>query len=475
MRGRNFSKTLQRTKYIAVDFLTAFLSFFLFNIVRYFLLVENWSSDNSFWPYVLSTKLIIEQILIPIGMLGIYWISGYYNNVLSKSRVTEFSETFWSAVVSTVIIYLILLINDSSGMKTRDYEIILSLFGIIFTLTYIGRVILTSHTIRQLRKRNWIYSTLIIGNSRKSREALRKLKEGGSVWAYNVVGFINLDKEHSVNDSHQTWNWDEIEEVCRRYEVDQLILAPERIRDSEIMHILERLFPLGLPVRIAPDTLSYVTGNIKLNDIMGVPLIDLTSPRLSNFEKNVKRTFDVLVSIISMIVLSPVFATAAIGVKLSSKGPVIYSQERMGKGHKPFRILKFRSMYVSAEDKGPQLSSKDDRRITSFGKLLRKYRIDELPQFYNVLKGDMSLVGPRPEREYYIEQIIKRAPYYGLIFQVRPGVTSWGMVKYGYASSVTQMVERSRYDLLYINNMSISTDLKILIYTIRTVLKGAGL
>lgn len=173
-----------------------------------------------------------------------------------------------------------------------------------------------------------------------------------------------------------------------------------------------------------------------------------------------------------MTLLSPLLAAVAVSVKCSSKGPILYRQQRMGKGHKPFNILKFRSMREDAEDDGPRLSSKDDERITNFGKFMRKYRIDELPQFWNVLKGDMSLVGPRPEREFYIEQIVKRAPYYGLIFQVRPGVTSWGMVKYGYASSVSQMVERSRYDLLYINNMSLSTDIKIMIYTVKTVLKG---
>lgn len=240
------------------------------------------------------------------------------------------------------------------------------------------------------------------------------------------------------------------------------------------MKILGRLFPLGIPVKIAPDTLSYITGNIRLNDILGIPFIDLTSPRMSDFQTNVKRLFDISVSVFTMIVLSPALLAAAIAVRISSPGPVIYRQERMGKGRRPFTILKFRSMRIDAEKDGPRLSSDSDDRITPWGRVMRKYRIDELPQFWNVLKGDMSLVGPRPEREFFIRQIVRRAPYYGLIFQVRPGVTSWGMVKYGYASSVDAMVERSRYDLLYLNNMSISTDLKILLHTVRTVFEGAG-
>lgn len=475
MKGRNFSPNLQRAKYIVTDFVMTSLAFFLFNIFRYyFVVVASVSAIYNPWTYIFSSKLIIEQILIPLGMIFIFWISGYYNKPFPKSRVAEFSQTLWSIIASTIIIYLILLINDSTGLKSRDYEIIITLFITLFGFTYLGRFIITSLTIRHLRKRHWIYSTLIIGNSKKSREIYDKLKEGGSVWAYDVVGFIKLEREHSIEDGFKIWDWDQIENVCKDYQVDQIILAPEYLRDSEIMHILERLFPLNLPVKIAPDTLSFVTGNIRLNDILGIPFIDLTSPRISEFEKNVKRMFDISVSSLALILLSPILILTALAVKVTSKGPVIYRQERIGKGHKPFYILKFRSMHEDAEKTGPQLSSKEDNRVTHFGKFMRKYRIDEFPQFWNVLRGDMSLVGPRPEREYYIEQIVKRAPYYGLIFQVRPGITSWGMVKYGYASSVSQMVERSRYDLLYLNNMSLSTDIRILIYTIRTVLKGAG-
>lgn len=407
-------------------------------------------------------------------MLGIFWLSGYYNHPVVKSRLSELTVTFWSIIFSTILIYLILLINDTTGLKSLDYEIILALFGFFFVLVYIGRWALTTIKINNIRKRNWHYNTLIIGNSRKSRAVYKRLKSAGSVWVYDVVGFIRLSKERNIQDDFKSWDWEEIENVCQQMDVDQIILAPENIKDNTIMKLLERLFPLNIPVKIAPDSLSYVTGNLRLSDILGIPFIDVTSPRMSEFEKNVKRLFDVTASILTLILLSPALMVIAMCVKLSSKGPVIYSQERIGKGHKPFRILKFRSMVDDAEIDGPMLSSQDDHRVTPFGKIMRKYRLDELPQFWNVLKGEMSLVGPRPEREFYIKQILKKAPYFGLIFQVRPGVTSWGMVKYGYASTISQMVERSRYDLLYINNMSLSTDIKIMIYTIRTVLKGAG-
>jgi lipopolysaccharide/colanic/teichoic acid biosynthesis glycosyltransferase len=167
-------------------------------------------------------------------------------------------------------------------------------------------------------------------------------------------------------------------------------------------------------------------------------------------------------------------ALIALLIKRDSKGPVIYKQERIGYHSKPFFIYKFRTMRTDAEQAGPMLSSRNDARITGIGRVLRKYRIDELPQFWNVLKGDMSLVGPRPEREYFIRQIMPCAPQYTLIHQVRPGITSWGMVKFGYASSLQEMVERVRYDLIYLANVSLTVDVKILIYTIKTVIKGRG-
>lgn len=229
-----------------------------------------------------------------------------------------------------------------------------------------------------------------------------------------------------------------------------------------------------MDVKITPATFSYITYGIHLNDIYGEPLVELTSPRISESTKNVKRTLDVLISGIALILLSPLYLATALCVKMSSPGPVIYSQERAGLRRKPFRIYKFRTMRQDAEKNGPALSTAKDPRITKTGSILRKYRLDEIPQFWNVFKGDMSLVGPRPEREYFIREIVKEAPYYNMIHQVRPGITSWGMVKFGYASNIQDMVRRAQFDLVYLQNMSILVDFKIIIYTIKTVLSGVG-
>lgn len=219
---------------------------------------------------------------------------------------------------------------------------------------------------------------------------------------------------------------------------------------------------------------DILSGSVKMNAIFGAPLIEIYPDLMPKWQQSVKRLIDIFVSLSVLIICAPLFIILAIAVKLTSKGPVFYSHERIGLHGQPFNIYKYRSMHVNAESSGPMLSSKNDKRITPLGSFMRKVRLDEMPQFYNVLKGDMSLVGPRPERQYFIDQIVQKAPHYYHLHKVRPGITSWGQIKFGYAENVDQMVERLKYDLIYIENMSLLVDFKILIYTILIVLQGRG-
>lgn len=461
----------QRWKYVACDWLTTATAFLIFNICRGFIL----NDYSEVMEFVFSKKLIIENAVIPFCALGIYWLSGYYNLPFGKSRLQELVTTLFSGLIISTGIYLVLLINDGTGDRKINYELIGILIGLFFLIPYTGRCLITNHAMDLFREHRLEFRTLIAGNSEMSRRIAARLNKGPVRIGSRVIGFVSIPGEENVDDGERVYQLDEVEEVCRREDIDQIVIASDLYNEQRVLLLLYKLFHLDIPIKIAPDTFSYVTSSIRLSDIFGEPFVDLTTPSLSEASKNVKRMMDVVVSVATLLILSPLYGVLALLVKRSSPGPVFYRQERIGLKQRPFMIYKFRTMCTDAEADGPRLSVEDDPRITRIGRTLRKYRLDELPQFWNVLKGDMSIVGPRPERAYFIEQIMKEAPYYALVYQVRPGITSWGMVKYGYASNVAQMVERTRYDLIYMSNMSLFVDLKILIYTVKTVVTGRGL
>lgn len=463
----------QRVKYVMTDFVMSFIAFALFNYCRWNVLDLQSTGYSGYVAFFFTRKMIAEQFIFPLMMLGVYWLSGYYNKPYGKSRLQEFFTTLLSSLLNTLLLLLILLTNDMVSVIETNYRLLIVLFGCLFSLTYMGRWLITNQSIHAMKNRKLGFRTLIIGNSNKARQFADKLQNSPTLLGYDVVGFVDIPGE--TQSGKKGYRFDDIEDCITRLGVTQVIISPEDFDDGRIMSLLRRMYDLNVTVKIAPSTFSYITLGIHLNDIYAEPLIELTSPRISESTKNVKRVMDVLFSALALIVLSPLYLAVAIAVKLSSPGCVIYKQERIGMRQRPFNIYKFRSMREDAEANGPALSSIDDNRVTRVGKILRTYRLDELPQFWNVLKGDMSLVGPRPEREFFIRQIIKEAPYYNMLHQIRPGITSWGMVKYGYASTPSEMIDRAQYDLVYLMNMSILVDIKIIIYTIKTVFSGEGM
>lgn len=469
----------QRTICVLTDWVTTFMAFALFNVFRYYYMGLGRFMDT-LGEYLFSTKLIIEQITVPVLLLFVYWLSGYYNRPLERSRLNEFLLTLYSQIFNTLLIYLGALTNDQMYLRRENWMLLIILFLLLFTFTYIGRLMVTDRMISTIQKNKLYPRTVMIGVSEEARNVAKRLLNSISTGAIDLVGFMPFGNETEPSeplDGKKIEDIESLKELCRKKRVDQVIIVPPAGKSptKKVLHLLYNLYPYDISIKINPDIFSLITPVIRLDDILGEPFIDLATPRKGEFSKNVKRTIDVLVSASGLLLLSPLLALIALGVKMSGPGKVIYSQERIGLHRKPFRILKFRSMVNEAEIDGiPRLSSDNDPRITGIGKWMRKYRLDELPQFWNVLKGDMSLVGPRPEREYFIDSILKKAPWYTLVLQVRPGITSWGMVKYGYATDIDQMIERNRFDLIYLANMSTAVDFKILIHTVKTVGSGSG-
>ena len=457
------------------DLLSTNIAWLLFNLFRY-RWVDNASFFNSLTSFLTSKNVIVGQIIIPLLMLGLYYLSGYYNNVFLKSRLQEFVTTSTTAFIGMVVIFFTALFNDVNAERALTYELMFVLYLMLFVVVYIVRYSITRVATHKIHRREWVFNTLIIGTSNTAEQMEKRLREMKKSMGFNIIGYV----ETTEGAFHRPLNLpvyslNEIADVCERENIKNVIVIQHRHGIKATMSLVSNLLSLNLPIYISPDLYQLLTSKVRVSNIVGEPLVDISKTEMSQCMLNMKRVSDIVISSFTLLIISPLLLAVAIAVKCSSKGPIFYKQSRIGYHKRPFNIYKFRSMYIDAEISGPALSTLNDPRITSVGRFLRKYRLDELPNFWNVLRGDMSLVGPRPEREYYIKQIMAKAPYYTLIHQVRPGITSWGMVKYGYASDVDGMVERLRYDLLYIENVSLLVDLKILFYTVQTVFTGKGI
>lgn len=466
----------QTAKYVVCDYVMSNIAWLLFNIVRFYMPVVA-SGYVELDDFLLSRNVLIGQLFMPIIMMAVYYLSGYYNIAFFKSRLQELFTTITSVVTNTLILYFTALINDVMPLRTDNYELILILFALQFVCVYAPRLTITTNATHKIHNREWYFNTLVIGCGKQALRLTKELNERTKSLGYNVVGYVDIEEDSRSQELPYTvFPKHNLKELCNRLNIKYIIVAIDDNRQVRLNAVINELYPLDLPIKMQSTVFHNLIGRVKLSNIYGQPLVDVSSCAISAGERNMKRLADIVISSLALVFVAPIVAIFAILIKRDSSGPVIYRQERIGYHHKPFYIYKLRTMYTNAESNGtPQLSSADDSRITPIGKFMRKYRIDELPQFWNILKGDMSLVGPRPEREYFIKQIIEKAPYYALMYQIRPGLTSWGMVKYGYAQSVDEMIERLQYDIVYLENMSMLVDLKIIIHTVRTVISGRGM
>lgn len=415
--------------YILTDLVSALLVWVAFLLFRWLVYEGHVMNMDILIP---AFSFYRPLILYPVFCVMIHYLSGYYLRPFRKKATKELATTFGASLIIAIFAFFVIIIDDKVSDYHRYLMSLVVLFGLQFIISYIPRLVIRfcdkykGHPIR-------IYTL-------ESPEDIPNFKE-----------------------KHQTEHYDEV-----------FIAYPKKSKDSDIYNAINQLYPLGVEISIAPRTYDFLTGAARFFDIGHSPKIFISKHKMPDHQICIKRAFDICVALVFTIVFSPLYLILAILVKCSSEGPVLYRQERIGLHGIPFEILKFRTMYVNAEPTTPQLTEENDPRITSVGRWMRKYRLDELPQMWNILNGDMSIVGPRPERAFFIEQIQKVAPYYCLIYRLRPGLTSWGPVKVGYTDTIEKMVERLNYDIAYMENMSISLDVRILLSTISVLIEGKG-
>ena len=416
----------QQLRYILADLFSSELVWLCFLIFRWMvfdgrmeLLRDTLVPAFSFW---------VPLVVYPMVCLSVYYLSGYYLRPFQKPLWREFMRTFASAIVISLFFFFIIIIDDQVEDYHRYFGSLGVLFCLQFVLSYIPRLTIT------LLSRN------------------RGLRRTHVIHSMEEAAALHADEQDEI-----------------------IIDLPTGYTDRELYTLIARLYPLSCEISMVPRVYDMLTGAARIGFIDRPSLIRITENHMTDSEVCIKRAFDIIVSATGIILISPLLGLIALQVRLSSKGPVFYSQKRIGMYGRPFRIYKFRTMIDNAEADGvPHLTLDDDPRITGVGRWLRKYRLDELPQLWNILRGDMSIVGPRPERPYFIEQIMAEAPYYCLIYKVRPGLTSWGPIRVGYTDTMEKMIERLNGDIVYVENMSLLLDLKIMFFTIGIILRGKG-
>ncbi|MFT6211046.1 MAG: exopolysaccharide biosynthesis polyprenyl glycosylphosphotransferase [Bacteroidia bacterium] len=469
------NRKLQASKYIIFDLISAASAWSTFFFYR-----KTYVESQKFGYKVMvhiNEQFLWGLLLIPFFWMLIYALLGTYSNVYRKSRLKELSQTFTTTILGVTGLFFALILDDEVLNYTTYYQSYAVLFGLHFGLTFFFRFILSSITASKIHSRKIGFPTLMIGSDAKALELYDELESQQRSSGNNFVGFIRVkERENYPLEERLPFlgKLDDLPKVIKENAVEDVIIALESSEHESLENILNRLENDNLIVKVIPDMYDFLSGSVRMDSIYGTPLIQVTRDLMPPWQRTTKRIGDVVISSLALLILSPLYIFTMLAVKFSSPGAIFYMQERIGKGGKPFNIIKFRSMFVDAEKQGPALSSDHDPRITPFGRFMRKVRLDEIPQFYNVLIGEMSLVGPRPERQFFIDQIVKKAPHYHHLHKVKPGITSWGMVKYGYAENVDEMIRRMKFDLLYIENMSLMVDIKILIYTVQTVLLGRG-
>ncbi|MCB9034635.1 MAG: exopolysaccharide biosynthesis polyprenyl glycosylphosphotransferase [Chitinophagales bacterium] len=441
--------------YLTIDFISALLAWLLFFTTRKFLIEQEVISTLIYK----DIKLLFGIVLIPCFWLLLYYCSNDYYHVLRKNISVILFKTLFQSIVGCFILFFILMLNDKIH-SYKDYYILYFIYlGIHYSITLIFRIVLFKYFHYLIKQKKIQLHALVIGDAIACDNLIASEQQQTALYAFKKL----------ILDDNKVINTIDIQNN------DSIFFAIPINAINDVNRTIIDALVHNVDVYLRADDINFLTGKFKTDNVLGSDMIAIDSQYLKPYQAMSKRLFDIVISLLSLpFLLFIIFPIISFLIKKDSKGNIFYTQERIGKNGKPFRILKFRTMIENAEATTPMLTANNDDRITTIGKFLRKFRIDELPQLINVFIGDMSLVGPRPERQFYINQIKDQMPHYSLLQKIKPGITSLGMVKFGYANTIASMIQRAKYDLIYLDNISLLLDIKIIFYTINTVIKGKG-
>lgn len=463
----------QVTLYLAFDALSALIAYaVLYTFRKEYIEPELFSVNHLNW----DDRFYYGMFFTTLYWLSVYILLGFYRDIWRRSRLKEIFQTLGSNVLGSVVIFFVFILDDWVANYKDYYESFAVYLVALFIPTVSFRFILSTRTNRRIQARKIWFNTLLVGSNEKAVKLYNEIRKQRNTTGHHFVGFVSVQEKIEFlveKDLPLLGNYKEMTRIIDEHQIEEVLIAIESREHEKLEAIINLLEDHNVIVKSIPDTYDIIVGKVRLESY-GIPLIEVKHEIMPLWQRLAKRVFDIVASLLLLILFSPILIFSAIMVRQNSPGKIFYRQQRIGLHGRPFHIIKFRSMYEDAEKHGPQLSSDEDDRITPWGRVMRKYRLDELPQFYNVLIGEMSIVGPRPERQYYIDKIQLKAPHYKHVHKVKPGITSWGMVKFGYASTVDEMIERLKFDLIYIENVNFYNDLKILFYTILIVLQGRG-
>ncbi|GBD92896.1 UDP-glucose:undecaprenyl-phosphate glucose-1-phosphate transferase [bacterium BMS3Abin05] len=462
-------KPIEKILLFLSDFITINASFFGWALIRQRFGFDAQISFGDFW---------VISGLIFLFWLFVFIFFGLYRSWYAQSRFDEFIALFKAVSIGIILIFLFTIDwhHDVANPFPLSRLMILTYWLVLLVGVSAGRMALRSFQRKLLESGVGLRKTVIVGQGNRAKELKEKVERFPAL-GYQLAGFVNPSRSGNpvIPQEQILGNLNNLEAIVQKNGIEEILIALEESERSSVVDILGQVNGLDVHLKIVPDLYDIVVGQARTNQIYGFPLIEILPELMPLWERRVKRLMDLSVSAAILVLFAPIWVFVGLIIKIESKGPVLYKQTRVGRNGKPFTMVKFRSMYRDAEKtSGPVWAGEDDPRITHTGWMLRKLRIDEVPQFINVFKGDMSLIGPRPERPYFVEKLKKEIPFYSRRLRIRPGITGWAQIKHEYDQSLDDVRKKVQYDLFYLENMSLRMDLKILLNTISVMLRGKG-